>query len=169
MGTNQRAQITMTESETAVFLERSRIANLATIGRDGMPHLVAMWYGMIDGEMWFETKAKSQKAVNMRRDSRVTVLVEDGHTYDTLRGVSIEGRADIIDDPDTLFRVGVSVWERYTGPYSAQVEPLVRQMMAKRVAVRVAVDRVRSWDHRKLGLPEMPVAGTTAPHLGDNA
>ena len=165
MGTNQRAQITMTDTETATFLERSRIANLATLGRDGMPHLVAMWYALIDGEVWFETKAKSQKAVNLRRDPRVTVLVEDGHTYDTLRGVSIEGHAQIVDDADSIARVGISVWERYTGPYSDEVKPLVEQMMNKRIAVRVAVDRVRSWDHRKLGLSPMPLAGTTAQFL----
>lgn len=155
----------MTDTETATFLERSRIANLATLGRDGMPHLVAMWYALIDGEVWFETKAKSQKAVNLRRDPRVTVLVEDGHTYDTLRGVSIEGHAQIVDDADSIARVGISVWERYTGPYSDEVKPLVEQMMNKRIAVRVAVDRVRSWDHRKLGLSPMPLAGTTAQFL----
>lgn len=165
MGNNQRAQITMSESETATFLERSRIANLATIGLDGRPHLVAMWYGLIDGEVWFETKSKSQKAVNLRRDPRVTMLVEDGLTYDTLRGVSIEGRAEIVDDPASIRSVGISVWERYTGPYSDDVAPLVDQMMNKRIAVRIAVDRVRSWDHRKLGLPAMPLGGTTATYL----
>lgn len=165
VGTNQRAQIAMTDAETTTFLQRSRIANLATLGREGTPHLVAMWYGLIDGEMWFETKAKSQKAVNLRRDPRLTVLVEDGHTYDTLRGVSIEGRAEILDDPDSIMKVGISVWERYTGPYSEEVKPLVDQMMNKRIVVRVVVDRIRSWDHRKLGLPQMPLSGTTAPYL----
>ena len=165
MGTNQRAQITMTDAETTTFLERSRIANLATLGRDGTPHLVAMWYGLIDGEIWFETKAKSQKAVNLRRDPRLTVLIEDGHTYDALRGVSIEGHAEIVDDAESISKVGISVWERYTGPYSEEVKPLVDQMMNKRIAVRVAVDRVRSWDHRKLGLPAMPLSGTTARYL----
>jgi PPOX class probable F420-dependent enzyme len=165
VGINQRAQITMTDDEIATFLDRSRIANLATIGRDGTPHLVAMWYALVDGEIWFETKAKSQKAVNLRRDARVTVLVEDGLTYDALRGVSIEGRAEIVDDADAITKVGISVWERYTGPYSEEVRPFVDQMMNKRIAVRIVSDRVRSWDHRKLGLPAMPPGGTTAEFL----
>ncbi|WP_072802326.1 PPOX class F420-dependent oxidoreductase [Rhodococcoides yunnanense] len=165
MGINQRSQITMTENDTAEFLEHSRVATLGTIGHDGVPHLVAMWYAIIDGEVWFETKAKSQKAVNLRRDPRVSVLVEDGHTYDTLRGVSIEGRAEVVDDPDAVLAVGISVWERYTGPYSDEVRPLVEQMMNKRIAVRVVVDRVRSWDHRKLGLPPIPLGGSTAEYL----
>nr|WP_206037625.1 PPOX class F420-dependent oxidoreductase [Rhodococcus sp. HNM0569] len=152
----------MSDREIAEFVTASRVATMATLGQSGMPHLVAMWYAVIDGEIWFETKAKSQKATNLRRDGRISVLVEDGDTYDTLRGVSIEGRAEIHDDPGAMFPVGVSVWERYTGPYSDDLRPAVEAMLHKRVVVRVVPERVRSWDHRKLGLPAMPVGGSTA-------
>lgn len=162
MGVNQRNQIVMSENEIADFVNSERTATLATTGPDGSIHLVAMWYGVIDGEIWFETKAKSQKAVNLRRNARCSVLIEAGDTYDTLRGVAFEGTAEILDDPDSCLLVGVSVWERYTGPYSDEVKPFVEQMMHKRVAVRMIADRIRSWDHRKLGLDPMPVAGSTA-------
>ena len=163
MGTNQRAQITMTDDEIAAFVERSRTASMATLGPTGAPHVVAMWYAVVDGQIWFETKSRSQKAQNLRRDPRITCLIEDGLTYDTLRGVSLEGQGEIVEDPEQLWRVGISVWERYTGPYTDEARPLVEFMLQKRVAVRVDVDRVRSWDHRKLGLDPMEVGGTTAP------
>ena len=88
MGTNQRASIVMSDEEIEGFVAQSRVATMATVGPDGQPHLVAMWYAVVDGQIWFETKAKSQKAVNLRRDGRITVLIESGHTYDQLRGVS---------------------------------------------------------------------------------
>lgn len=163
MGSKQRGQIVMTDDEIAEFVARSRTGTMATIGAHAQPHLVAMWYGVIDGEIWVETKVKSQKVVNIRRNPRVSFMIEDGMTYDSLRGVSFEGTAEIHDDPDTIFAVGVSVWERYNGPYTEDLKPAVDMMMNKRVAVRIAANRVRSWDHRKLGLPAMPVAGTTAP------
>jgi len=165
MGTNQRAAITLTDEEVEVYLKASRTMTLATVGTDGQPHLVAMWYAVVDGEVWFETKAKSQKAVNLRRDPRVTCLVEDGRTYDQLRGVAIEGRAEIVEDPDALWAVGVDMWERYNGPYSEEVKPLVELMVHKRVAIRVRPDRIRSWDHQKLGMDPIPLAGTTAEPL----
>lgn len=165
MGTNQRSQITMSDEEIATYLERSRTATLATIGASGLPHLVAMWFAVIDGDIWIETKARSQKAVNIRRDPRVTVLIEDGETYDTLRGVSFEGTAEIVEDPEALWEVGVSVWERYNGPYTEEMKPLVEFMLHKRVAVRISVDRTRSWDHRKLGMDPIPLGGTTAAFL----
>jgi PPOX class probable F420-dependent enzyme len=165
MGTNQRSKITMTEDEIATFLERSRTATMATVGPTGTPHLVAMWYGLIDGQMWFETKARSQKAQNLRRDPHITCLVEDGLTYDVLRGVSLEGTGVIVDDPDALWDVGVNVWERYNGPYTEDMKPFVETMLHKRVAVRVDVERVRSWDHRKLGMDPIPLGGSTAAHV----
>src|SRR6516162_11733993 len=125
MGTNQRASIVMSEDEIADFVVKSRTGTLATVGSDGQPHLTAMWYAVVDGEIWLETKAKSQKAVNLRRDPRVSFLIEDGMTYDTLRGVSFEGVAEIVEDPDTIFKVGVSVWERYNGPYTDDLKPAV--------------------------------------------
>ena len=165
MGVNQREQITMSETEVIGFLTEQRVATLATVAPSGQPHLVAMWYAVLDGVLWFETKAKSQKAANLRRDGRVTVMVETGDTYDALRGVALEGRATVVDDPDALWAVGVNIWERYNGPYTEETRPMVEFMLTKRVAVRLDVERTRSWDHRKLGLPALPLGGTTAAHL----
>ena len=165
MGTNQRSQITMTDDEVAAFIADQRSATMATVGPTGVPHLVAMWYGVVDGQIWFETKGRSQKAVNLRRDPRITVMIEDGYTYDSLRGVSIEGKGVIVEDPDDLWKVGVSVWERYTGPYTEEAKPLVEFMLQKRIAVRVDVDRSRTWDHRKLGMDPIPLGGSTAEYL----
>ena len=165
MGTNQRSQITMGDDEIVDYIARSRTATMATIGATGQPHLVAMWYAVIDGDIWFETKAKSQKATNLRRDPRITCSIETGLTYDQLRGVSIDGTAEIVDDPDALWKVGIDVWERYTGPYTDEMKPFVEVMLHNRIAVRLVRERVRSWDHRKLGMDRMPVGGTTATYL----
>src|SRR5690348_8401061 len=100
MGTNQRAQIKMSDEEIEAFLQQRQSMSMATIGPDGRIQLVAMWYGFLDGDVAFETKAKSQKVLNLRRDPRMTVMVEDGDTYETLRGVEIVGTAEIIEDPD---------------------------------------------------------------------
>ncbi len=164
MTANARPNIAMTDNEVAGFIECSRTATLASVGPDGMPHLVAMWYGLIDGSIYFETKSKSQKALNLRRDSRIVCMIEAGDTYDQLRGVSIEGEAIIIDDTaaDEYWAAARSVWERYTGPYSEADRPGLEYMMNKRVVVRIDPTRTRSWDHRKMGLPPMEQAGITA-------
>jgi len=93
MGEKQRSTIQMSDDEVLAFLHQSRTATMATVGANGTPHLVAMWYAVVDGQVWFETKAKAQKVVNLRRDPRLTVMVEDGLTYDALRGVALKAPA----------------------------------------------------------------------------
>jgi PPOX class probable F420-dependent enzyme len=158
-GVNQRGLITLDESEISEMLAGVRSLTVASVGPTGTPHLVAMWFAVVDGEIWFETKGKSQKAVNLRRDPRVSCLAEDGDVYEDLRGVEIEGHAEITDDADALWRVGVGLWERYHGQYSEEVRPFVEATVRKRVAVRIVPERVRSWDHRKLGMPSPAAAG----------
>lgn len=164
----QRDVVQMTPTEVADFLTRQRSASVATIGRDGQIHLVGMWYAYLDGQIWLETKGKSQKAVNLRRDERISFLVEAGQTYDQLRGVALEGRGTLVeDDPEQLWKVCVNIFERYTGPYSEEMRPFVEAMAKNRVLVRIDVDATRSWDHRKLGLPEMPIGGTSAASISE--
>ncbi len=50
---------------------------------------------------------------------------EGGSAVNALRGVSIEGTGEISEDPDLIWKVGVNVWERYNGPYTEEVRPLV--------------------------------------------
>lgn len=148
---SRRDLIKMTDAEIEVFLAGRHVMNIATIGSDGRPHLVAMWYGFIDAKPAWWTYGKSQKIVNLRRDPRITCLVESGETYDQLRGVELIGTGTILEDRDDVMTVGRSVFERYTGPWSDAAEGGVAAAGAKRVAVRIDIEQVVSWDHSKLG------------------
>jgi PPOX class probable F420-dependent enzyme len=149
-GVNQRAQIEMSAEEIDAFLAEKHTMSMATVNRDGSIHLVAMWYGFLEGEVAFETKAKSQKAVNVRRNPAITVMVEAGDTYEQLVGVQIQGRAEVVDDPERMFELGISVYERHVGPYCKDRRKYVEAMLNKRVVIKVHPERVASWDHRKL-------------------
>jgi PPOX class probable F420-dependent enzyme len=138
----------MTAGEVDAFLQGRHSMGLATIGADGRPHLVAMWYGFLDGAPAVWTYAKAQKVVNLRRDPRITALVESGETYGQLKGVELIGTARVLDDRDSVMAVGRSVSERYSGSVP---DGVIEAMGAKRVAIVIDVERVVSWDHAKLG------------------
>ncbi len=145
--------ITMTDDEVQAYLEEQRILNVATIGPTGHPHLVAMWYVVREGRPTFWTFAKSQKVVNIRRDARISALVESGDTYGELRGVEMRGAARLIEDADEILEIGRAVALKYTGPagVSDEAMPFLEQQAAKRVGIRIEIDHVVSWDHTKLG------------------
>jgi len=150
---SRRDQIKMTDAEVDEFLHGRQTLNVATFNHDGSIHLVAMWYGFIDGDIVFETFAKSQKVQNLRRDPRVTVLCEDGDQYEELRGVEIVGRAEIFDEPEKVTEVAKDVLVRYhdMGDDEEAIQGAAELMAQKRVGVRIIAEKVVSWDHRKLG------------------
>jgi PPOX class probable F420-dependent enzyme len=152
-GVKQRDQIKMTPDEIDAFLHERRPMTMCTLNHDGSIHAVAMWYGFLDGSIAIETKGKAQKAVNLSRDAKLTCMFEDGDYYEELRGVELVGTAEIVDDPEKMLELGISVFERYYGAYTDELKPFVETMLHKRVVVKLNVERTVSWDHRKLGLP----------------
>jgi PPOX class probable F420-dependent enzyme len=141
----------MSETEVEEFLQGRHTMNVASFGPDGNIHLVAMWYGFLDGAPAFWTYGKSQKILNLQRDPRVTCLVETGEQYSELKGVELVGTGEIVSDREQVMAVGRSVTERYTGPWNDAMAVGVEQMGAKRLVVKINVDKIVSWDHTKLG------------------
>lgn len=142
----------MTDAEVDEYLHGRRTMNVASIGPGGRVHLVAMWYGFTpDAAPAFWTYGRSQKVLNLRRDPRITCLVESGDTYAELKGVELVGIATILESHDDVMAIGRSVYERYNGEWSNAAAAAVATMGAKRVAVRIDVEKVVSWDHVKLG------------------
>ena len=147
---SRRDLIRMTPAEVDEFLSGRHTMNIATHSPDGSIHLVAMWYGFLDGAPAFETYAKSQKVLNLRRNPNITALVEDGDDYDELRGVELVGTAEIIEDRDPLMEAARSVVQRYYGiDDPAALDAAAEALANKRVAILINVERVVSWDHRK--------------------
>jgi nitroimidazol reductase NimA-like FMN-containing flavoprotein (pyridoxamine 5'-phosphate oxidase superfamily) len=151
---SRRSQIEMTAAEVDAFLnEGAKTLNVATIGPSGHPHLVAMWYAMQGPNPVFWTFAKSQKVLNLRRNPKMTGLVETGSTYNELRGVELVGRGRIVEDFEEIVAIAMLVAPRYQGP-AAITEAgtaFIEAQARKRVGVVLEVERVVSWDHTKLG------------------
>jgi PPOX class probable F420-dependent enzyme len=141
----------MTEAEIADFIGGRRSMIVATLDKGGAPHQTVLWFGVKDGRYLFETYGTSQKVVNLRRDPRISLLWEAGEVYNELRGVSAQGRAEIIDrEPDLgdLMRVCI---QRNSPQLSGEaLEKHVAFMVQKRVIVAVRPEKILSWDHRKL-------------------
>jgi len=148
----QRDAVRMTEEEIRAFLDQAHSLQVATIGKDGAPHLTTVWFSVKDGEILFETYGKSQKVVNLRRDPRIALLAEDGTTYDTLRGVSINGGARIIEEePELTDLMRYVLDHHFPGRTDAELDAITAKMAEKRVVVAVKPEKVLSWDHTKLG------------------
>jgi PPOX class probable F420-dependent enzyme len=153
LGINQRAQVRMTPEEVECFLRQGGTMTMATMSSDDSIQLVAMFYGFLEGSVAFLTKAKSRKVQNLRRDPRMSVLLEAGEDYQELRGVSLAGRAELVEDPERIWELGIDMYRRRYGSFEESAKAQVERAIYNRVALKLEVERTTSWDHRKIGLP----------------
>jgi len=151
---SRRDQIRMSDEELAEFLQEQRTLICATIGPDGAPHVMPLWYLVRDGDVWAWTYAASQKVRNLERDPRATLAIETGEHYDELRGVMLRTRAVIERAPDFVAALGLALYERYVEgeELPADVRASIAKQAPKRVAVRFVEYGRASWDHRKLAV-----------------
>jgi PPOX class probable F420-dependent enzyme len=151
---SRRDQIKLTEGEQRELIEGERIVVVASHGPRGWPHVMPLWYVPRNGEIWVWTYAKSQKAKNLERDPRATVMIETGSEYEELRGVQIEAEAELIRDVDRVVEFAKELTIRYSeGIESVEGDAAagLQAQAPKRVAIHFHPKRVATWDHRKLG------------------
>ena len=122
---------TFSEELTAFWRER-HLCTVTTLRRDGSPHVVPMGVALDpeSGTAWAITSGTSQKAANLRAaggDARVAVCSVDGRRWSTL-----EGRAEVLDDPASVAEAERRYAERYKVP----------RENPRRVALRITVTRV---------------------------
>ncbi len=154
---SRRDQIIMTADEVDAYLKSKLTIVINSIGRDGVPHPAPMWFAVEDdGAIVMTTFTKSQKIQNLKRDPRVTLLLEDGTVYAELRGVIFHGVAELHRDTDSVVRIlrEINARGRDGGGADALSEAEqagMRVQAEKRTAMRIRLTKVVSWDHRKLG------------------
>ncbi len=151
-----RDAVRMSDDEIDAFLRATRKVQVATLGKDGTPHLTTLFHVVDDrGRIAFWTYGRSQKIRNLERDPRISLLVEDGEDYFELRGVSVRGTGEVLRDLDAVREVGTAVALRMIAADTPDAlgelgMAEVERQAAKRVAVVVTPTHTASWDHRKM-------------------
>ena len=149
---SRRDLIQMSDEEIVTFLNEERIVICATNGKDGFPHLMPLWYVVRDGHVWAWTFAKSQKVKNLERDSRATIQVEAGDSYDQLRGVMMKTSVEVLREVDDVLPLGIEIMGKYAGGQLDDAGKAALEAQAvKRVALHFIPEETATWDHRKLG------------------
>jgi PPOX class probable F420-dependent enzyme len=150
---NERSRIALTTDEVAALLRDARTLVLVTIGPDGVPDPVPMWFVVDDaGGVLMRTYAASQKVRNVERDPRVSALVETGERYVELRGAQLTGTVEVVDDVDLVCDVFAGLMVKYEGldpQHVDAVKTAYRDRAPKQRVLRLHVTGVVSWDHAK--------------------
>jgi PPOX class probable F420-dependent enzyme len=106
----------MDPSEIRDFMRSgSRTGKLASVNADGSAHVKPIWFDFDDatGDLMFMTWHGSIAAENMRRDARVSILVDDEHM--PFAWARADGVASFSEDPGDRLRWATDTCRRYVG------------------------------------------------------
>jgi nitroimidazol reductase NimA-like FMN-containing flavoprotein (pyridoxamine 5'-phosphate oxidase superfamily) len=145
----ERPDIRLTAEEQAAFLREHRKAALATIDKNGFPHVTAMNFVMRDGAFYMTSYGKAQKVVNIRRNPKIAIMAEAGTAYAELKGVMARGLCEIVEGAEAVHQVFAWSAEARGQSYSRPVG--ASSSAPKRVVLKLVPQAIISWDHSKLG------------------
>jgi PPOX class probable F420-dependent enzyme len=140
-----KLDLSLTDVELEAYLRQSRTIRVATVWRDGTPHVVPLWFVWHDGIVFLNSTRGNPTVENMLRHGRAAGVVDDGEKYDELRGVVVTGRIEVAEDDARLPHAERTWSDKYLGGS----EPPYRRWR-NRVWLRLVPDRVASWDFRKI-------------------
>lgn len=149
-------EIALTDAEVDELLTGCSIMRIASHGPGERINLTPMWFSFQNGAIY--SWCRGQKLANMRRDSRVTILVDRGEQFTDLQGVMIDGRATVLEDTAAedadagLASVRGGMAGKYAGQrQGARGEAETRTATgSSRRWVRIDPITVVSWDNTKL-------------------
>ena len=138
-----RSRLRMSDAELDDFLAHERVMRLATVDRDGWPHVVPLWFLWHERTFWIYNLRESKRTRNLDRGARASVVVDAGETYAELRGVTARVDAALVEEADTTASLRRLFARKY---FDADDMPPTRSH-DWRVLTPL---ELRSWDFRKL-------------------
>ena len=139
-----KLDLSLTPDELEDYLISQRTIRLATHGTD-WPQVVPLWFVWIDGTVFMNSTLGNVTIRNIQRDPRATGTLDDGETYDELRGVLLQGQVEWAEDDQRLEAVKQAWSEKYMGG-----NPVPYDRWKNRLWFRLLPERITSWDFRKI-------------------
>ena len=140
-----RLDLSLSPAELDAFLEAQRTVRVATVGARGRPHVIPLWYVWLDRTMFLNTTRGNRSVRNVEANPAAAATVDDGESYDELRGVVLHGRLEEAEGDPRLERVLQAFSRKY---YGGNPPPFT--VWRNRFFLKLEPERITSWDFRKI-------------------
>lgn len=138
------------------MLGASHTGIFTSLRADGVPIALPVWFVALDERIYIDAVARTKKVGRIRRDPRVSFLVESGERWRDLRGVHLTGRARIVTEPELVDRVGAALGEKYagfSGDRAAMPAASRRHYEIEHLVIEIEPDeRILSYDNARIPL-----------------
>ena len=151
-------KIALTDEELDELMTSSWNMRIATLGNDGRINLTPMWFGWVNGKIYFT--GRGQKIVNLRQNPGATLLIDKNERFPELVGAMFQGTAAVLEDAEAenadpdLEEARMVIGTKYAGGHAERdAAPQRRDTTASGETNRWVVftpDRLVSWDNPKI-------------------
>ncbi len=124
------------DAKTRAFLKGKHFGKLGTMMKDGSPHVTPIWYMYEKGKVIVNTTTDRVKYRNIRRDPRISFLIDDGYPY-----IMFRGRARIATERDGKKDIE-TLAIRYTGVKAGRKSARERYWKQDRISIELIPEKV---------------------------
>jgi nitroimidazol reductase NimA-like FMN-containing flavoprotein (pyridoxamine 5'-phosphate oxidase superfamily) len=125
-----------------------------SLRRDGMPIALPLWFVALDRRIYVSGPATAKRVARLRRDPRVSFLVESGTRWVELRAVHLTGQARVVTEPELVARVAAALDAKYAAfrtRRSAMPAATRAYYEAELATIEITPDaHILSWDNARL-------------------
>jgi PPOX class probable F420-dependent enzyme len=124
--------------------------HVATIDRDGGPHVVPLWFVWPEDAVYVSTRLGSRTWQNAERDPRVSLSIDVGRGWTELAGVSLSGTAELLVADRAEMRKPISAWhDKYRALFAGEGFSRFAEEVDRLGFLRVGIGRIVAWDHAR--------------------
>ena len=127
------------------FLRSQKILRLATVGCDGQPHIVPVWYRFYAKKFHIGTNTKTQKARNLNRNTKVSFCVDTGINSPDIFGVMGQGNANLILEDHKVKKITKKILLRYFD--SLEVRVAVELLNDTDCIIEIIPEKLTVWSY----------------------
>lgn len=126
------------------------VAGVATIGADGFPHVVPLWFVWPEDAIYVSTRRESRTWANAAADPRVALTVDLGRAWVEIAGIEVRGRAELLPAEHAEMRRAMSAWhEKYRSLLAGEGFPRFAEEVRGLGFLRIVPDHLAAWDHAR--------------------
>ena len=148
--------VRLTADEAWAVVEASHTGIFTSLRRDGVPIALPLCFVVLDRRIYVSGPASARRVARIRRDPRVSFLVESGERWAELRAVHVTGRARVVAEPELQARVAAVLDAKYRGfrtPRAAMPAATRAHYEVTLATIEITPDPcILSWDNARLGV-----------------
>ena len=140
-------QLKLAKPWVQALLSQPLLARLATVNPVTLqPHVVPVWFSWDGESIWISAFSSTRKLKEVVKNPRIAVIIDTGEENPPMRAVLMEGKAEILTDPQTVQKWSLTIYTHYMGEDGVKApEPQSWIVDPENTIIKLTPEKVYIW------------------------